>query len=60
MADVKLTPRETAQLLTRLDESLKSVTEARQQLISAMAERRQAPKPVSSASRAVARPRKRG
>lgn len=41
MADVKLTPRETAALLNKLDESVDSVQEARQQIIEAMASRRQ-------------------
>ena len=39
MADVKLTPRQTAEILSRLDEGARNVEEARKQLILAMAER---------------------
>ena len=48
MGDVKLTPRETAAILTKLDDGLRTVTEARAQVIQAMADRRAeapAPKP---------------
>lgn len=40
MADVKLTPRETAAILTKLDDGLRNVTAAREQVIQAMADRR--------------------
>ena len=40
MGDVKLTPRQTADLLTKLDEGVRSVTEARNRIIAAMAARR--------------------
>lgn len=40
MADVKLTPRQTAAILTKLDEGVRNVTEARNAVIEAMADRR--------------------
>jgi hypothetical protein len=40
MGDVKLTPRETAELLDTLDDTAKSLGEARSQLLDAMAKRR--------------------
>ena len=39
MGDVKLTPRQTADLLAKLDEGIRSMTAARQRIITAMAER---------------------
>jgi hypothetical protein len=39
MGDVKLTPRQTARLLTHLDEGVRQMTQARDQLIDAMAQR---------------------
>lgn len=39
MGDVKLTPRQTADLLTKLDEGVRNVTEARDRIFTAMAER---------------------
>jgi hypothetical protein len=39
MADVKLTPRQTARLLTHLDESVRQLMAMREQLIDAMARR---------------------
>jgi hypothetical protein len=39
MGDVKLTPRQTARLLTYLDESVRQLNEMRGQLIEAMARR---------------------
>lgn len=60
MGDVKLTPRQTADLLTRLDEGLKNVAEARDRIIDAMAERRAVkprtdPDSVASRRKKVAR-----
>ena len=54
MGDVKLTPRETAAILTKLDDGLRNVTEAREQVIQAMADRRSAgaPKPKPPSARA--------
>jgi hypothetical protein len=40
MGDVKLTPRQTAAILTKLDDGVRSVADAREQVIQAMAERR--------------------
>ena len=40
MGDVKLTPRQTAAILTKLDDGARSVADARQQVIQAMADRR--------------------
>ena len=40
MGDVKLTPRQTAAILTKLDDGLRSVSDARAQVIQAMADRR--------------------
>jgi hypothetical protein len=40
MGDVKLTPRQAAAMLTRLDDGLKSVADVRAQVIQAMADRR--------------------
>jgi hypothetical protein len=59
MADVKLTPRQTAQLLAQLDHSLKFIHEARQQLIVAMANRRAAPADRPRGSIATSASRKR-
>jgi hypothetical protein len=39
MGDVKLTPRQTARLLTFLDEGVRQLSHARDQLIEAMASR---------------------
>lgn len=39
MADVKLTPRQTSRLLMHLDESVRQLTQVRDQLIEAMAQR---------------------
>ena len=39
MGDVKLTPRQTARLLTYLEEGVRQLSQARAQLIEAMAER---------------------
>jgi hypothetical protein len=39
MGNVKLTPRQTASLLNKLDTSARSVNEARAQLFNAMADR---------------------
>jgi hypothetical protein len=39
MGDVKLTPRQTARLLTHLDEGVRELLHARDQLIDAMARR---------------------
>ena len=39
MGDVKLTPRQTARLLTHLDEGVRQLLQARDQLIDAMARR---------------------
>jgi len=62
MGDVKLTPRQTAALLNTLDEGLKSVEDARHQVIEAMAERsadRPAPEADKRATRTTGKPRKR-
>jgi hypothetical protein len=40
MGDVKLSPRQTAAILNKLDEGLRSVTDARLAVIQAMADRR--------------------
>ena len=40
MGDVKLTPRQTAAILTKLDEGLRCVSDARAAVIQAMADRR--------------------
>jgi hypothetical protein len=40
MGDVKLTARQTADLLKKLDEGMRSVSEARNRIIAAMAARR--------------------
>jgi hypothetical protein len=40
MADVKLTPRQLAELLSKLDHGLRSVAAAKDQVLQAMAERR--------------------
>jgi ParB-like chromosome segregation protein Spo0J len=48
MGDVKLTPRQTAAILDKLDEGLRSVTAARTAVIEAMADRR-AEKPARQA-----------
>ena len=40
MGDVKLTPRQTAAILAKLDDGLRSVSDARDQVIQAMADRR--------------------
>jgi hypothetical protein len=47
MADVKLSPRETAAILTKLDEGVRNVTAAREQVIQAMADRRAEAPPKS-------------
>ena len=52
MGDVKLTPRQTAAILDKLDDGLRSVADARLAVIEAMADRR-TEKPA-----APARPRK--
>jgi hypothetical protein len=39
MGDVKLTPRQTARLLTLIDEGVRQLTAVRDQLIDAMAQR---------------------
>jgi hypothetical protein len=39
MGDVKLTPRQTARLLTHIEEGVRQLTEVREQLIDAMARR---------------------
>jgi hypothetical protein len=39
MGDVKLTPRETSRLLTHLDEGVRKVADARDEIIHAMARR---------------------
>jgi hypothetical protein len=39
MGDVKLTPRQTARLLTLIDDGVRQLTAARDQLIDAMAQR---------------------
>jgi hypothetical protein len=53
MGDVKLTPRQTAAILNKLDDGLRSVTDARLAVIQAMADRRaekpsEAPRPRKS------------
>ncbi len=48
MGDVKLTPRQTAALLDKLDDGLRSVADARLAVIEAMADRR-AEKPAEPA-----------
>lgn len=40
MGDVKLTPRQTAAILNKLDDGLRCVTDARLAVIQAMADRR--------------------
>jgi hypothetical protein len=40
MGDVKLTPRQTAAILAKLDDGLRCVSDARDQVIQAMADRR--------------------
>ena len=40
MGDVKLTPRQTADILTKLDDGVRSVADAREQVIQARADRR--------------------
>ena len=40
MGDVKLTPRQAAAILTKLDDGARSVADAREQVIQAMADRR--------------------
>jgi hypothetical protein len=54
MGDVKLTPRETSQLLTHLDEGVRKVVDAREQIIDAMARRTTRP----DAERETATPRR--
>jgi hypothetical protein len=39
MGDVKLTPRETSRLLTHLDEGVRQIADARDEIINAMARR---------------------
>jgi len=48
MGDVKLTPRQTATILTKLDEGLRSMSDARAAVIQAMADRRREKPPTSS------------
>jgi len=48
MGDVKLTPRQTAAILTKLDDSVRSVSDARAEVIQAMADRRVEKPPKSS------------
>jgi hypothetical protein len=48
MGDVKLTPRQTAAILTRLDDGLRNMSEARAQVIQAMADRRTEKPPKGS------------
>ena len=43
MGDVKLTPQETSRLLTHLDEGMRQVVDAREEIIQAMARRTKAP-----------------
>jgi hypothetical protein len=57
MGDVKLTPRETSRLLTHLDEGVRKVTDAREEIIQAMARRTSKP-PMETAGRSPARSRK--
>jgi hypothetical protein len=62
MGDVKLTPRETADLLDKLDGAIDQASGAREQLIQAMAEREQPPdahRALSKSKRAIP-PRRRG
>jgi len=54
MGDVKLTPRQTAAILTKLDEGLRSMSDARAAVIQAMADRRRE-KPPTTSARATAR-----
>jgi hypothetical protein len=55
MGDVRFTPRQTAALLDKLDEGLKSLAEARRHVIEAMAERRRKPTADAPPSRARVR-----
>jgi hypothetical protein len=48
MGDVKLTPRQTAAILTKLDDGAKSLSDARDQVIQAMADRRTEKPPPST------------
>jgi hypothetical protein len=48
MGDVKLTPRQTAAILTKLDDGVKSLSDARDQVIQAMADRRTEKPPRST------------
>jgi hypothetical protein len=57
MGDVKLTPRETSRLLTHLDEGVRKVADAREEIIQAMA-RRTTKAPMAAAGRSPARSRK--
>lgn len=58
MGDVKLTPRQTARLLTHLEEGVRQLTEIRAQLIDAMA-RRKAKRSTERATRPAAASRNR-
>jgi hypothetical protein len=57
MGDVKLTPRQTAAILTKLDDGVKSVSDARAEVIQAMADRR-AERPPRTARAPARTPRK--
>jgi len=59
MGDVKLTPRQTAAILTKLDDGLRSMLDARAQVIQAMADRRteKPPKGPRTPARATRKPK---
>lgn len=59
MADVKLTPRQTAAILNKLDESMQCMSDARAAVIQAMADRRteKPPKDSRTPARASRKPR---
>jgi hypothetical protein len=60
MGDIILTPRRTAGILKELDLAARSVSEARQQVIEAMAERKRAATPThqkKSSGRGRAKPK---
>ena len=59
MGDVKLTPRQTAAILMKLDDSVRSVSDARAEVIQAMADRRveKPPKNSRKLTRAARKPK---
>ena len=57
MADAKLTPRQLADVLERLEEIVKHSKGVRQQLIEAMADRRRVASPRRTVPRAARSPR---